>query len=246
MQTYKITTLGESFVLINRSIAEENAKIPQNILSEYGEYNTLEISADLRYDYKISSRYKTSVFAPDAFRAILVFLCRVKGLPRSEYEIVVDGSVNLLMPKCCGFGGNIGKCKLLFSKQLENSDKCDLVFHFVEAPQGNYVFAVCDNVESVDMRMITSRAVSECGSAPNLCGVAALSRSSGACNLRFCSFDNSSAVATSVFAAASLLFAELFGECECDVCSGGLRARCCTDSLGAWVWDTSPIIHRLL
>ena len=245
MQTYKVTTLGETFVFINRGMAEENVKIPPNIDFGHGGCHIVEITPDLKYDYRILTKHKAGVFAPDLFRALLIFLCRGKGLPASEYEIVVDGAPKLLKAESCDFGGNIGKCKLLFSKCSQNGDECDLVFYFIEAPQGDYVFTVCDNVDFVDMRMITSRAVSECGAAPPLRGVAAISYSTGNANFRFCSFDHSATVTTSVFAAASLLLFELFGSRECVISAGELKARCCTDASGARVYDLSPALQKI-
>lgn len=245
MQTYKISTLGQSFIFINRSITDIDSSPPQIRIAESEKAHVVEIKPDMKFDYRISTERAGNFFAPDLFRSVLIFLYAVKGLPKSEYEILFD---NDKIPKAFfydGFGGNVGKCKLLFSKRAENVENCDVVFHLVESPSGNYIFVICDKPDVADMKKITSRALSECTSISSLRGSCALSYSSSVAAVKFYSLDGFDFPDTSAYAASAFLIKELFGIYECEVGIGEFKSRCTADSTGVCVYDLFPSVHKL-
>lgn len=244
MQTYKISTLGESFVFINRSMLGGEEELPKIYTPDSDNCHVVEIMPDLRCDYRIH-RVRGNAFAPDLARAVLVFLHAVKGLPRSEYEIIFDNDRIIQMHFADGFGGNVGKCKLLFSKHLQNDEKCDILFYCVEAPQGNYIFVICDKTDVVDMRKLASRTVLECASASNLAGLCALSYNSGEATFKFHSLDNSASAETSSYAAAAYLLGELVGECSFVIKNGDFKTLCRVDDCGVRVYDLFPAVHKI-
>ena len=245
MQTYKISTLGQGFLFVNRTPSENEMQTRVIRSSGSRAARTVEIQADMKYDYAAFADTAAAAFEPDLFRAVLAFLYEVRGLPRSEYEILVNGTRLMRTQGHGKIGGNVGKCKLLFSKRIENSESGDATFYFVEAPQGNYVFVCCDNPAVADMRRITSRAISWCEGIPSLRGSLALAFSDGRATVRFHPLDNSALADTSVYAAAAFLILELFGE-RCSVIENGeLMAQCEADGSQVSVYDLRPTAHKL-
>ena len=244
MQTYKISTLGESFIFIirhpdgsDRTDGEAEISITKSRI--------IEIKADLIYDYRVSTSRAGSFFLPDLMRAMLIFLYRIKGLPKSEYEIIFDGDSFCKRMPYDNFGGNVGKCKLLFSKHLNNDEECDADFHFIEAPQGNYAFVICDKPEVADMKKITARALLKCQRLPSVLGACALSYTQTGASLRFHPLDNADSPHTSAYAAAAFLIKELFCVESCVIKAGNIRAECYCEVSGVRVYDSSPTVHKI-
>lgn len=245
MQTYKISTLGENFVFISQSISEAHVALPE-VSIEKGGAHVIRALPDMCCDYRISASGAADIFAPDLSRAVLIFLYVAKGLPRSEYEIIYNSDEYPITLCENNFGGNVGKCKLLFSKHREKSENGAVDFHCIEAPQGNYAFIMCERTELVDMKKLTACAIAECGSLATLRGIGAISYSDGNAVLVFRGFDNASVPDTSVYAAAAFLLSELLGESRTVIATESFRVCCLADSLGVRVYDLCPTVSKHL
>ena len=245
MQTYKISTLGENFIFVNRGIRDLADPIPDIKGSFADGCHTVLIEPDMRFDYRVYGGNEDGIFLPDLARAVLIFLYIAKGLPKSEYEILYDFEKYPRITSYGKLGGNVGKCKLLFSKNRENGEKCNVEFHCVEAPRGSYAFIVCEKPDAFDMKKVISGALAECGSAARLRGAAALAFAGEEFALGFHSFDNRKMPDTSAYAAAAFLLSELFGKSEAVISAKHIKAHCTVDCGAVSVYDLSPTLTRI-
>ena len=248
MKKYKITTLGREFLLLCKGLdGVEDVKYSKteslNLSSNRG--TLIEIKTDFSYDYRILLPSDNRIFLPDIQRLLLIFLYGIKGFPRSEYEILsYENSKQILIPDFFGFyGGNVGKCKLLSSKNATFTSESSLEFYTIQAPDGNYIAVVCDNAASVDLKKILSSSIYDMTSGGKLRGAIALCVSEN--DVHFVSRDTDGGFEprTSAYAVTCFLMNMLFSSPSNIVRTDNFCAKCeCEDSCVS-VYDLSPKIY---
>ena len=248
MQMYKLITLGQSFVFINDGIYSDKTlhgaggKNKEALLNEG---TIVYVSTDMRYDYRIYRDANNSIFKPDFERAVMLFLYYAKGLPRSEYDIFYENEKAIMrLPQFDSLcGGNVGKCKLMYSK---STLKTPCEFYLVETNQGNYIILVCDNPKCGELSKISSRILLESSPPPVLRGVVSLSFCENEAYIETKNFDGSDLRDTSVFAAACCVCEKIFHVSGVTVHSGELMAFCESSVSGVSVFDTSPKVYKMV
>ncbi len=249
MQMYKISTLGKSFVIVNKGFLREGAALVDGeVLCEREDGIRVEIWEDMEYDYRVDIPSQMSVNSPDLHRALLVFLYLLKGYPSSEYDLISKRDrKRIVLPEFCGkYGGNIGKCKLLCSKAANCTESGAVDINFIQTPLENYATVFCDNPSVVDLSKIISFSITELSIGVSLSAAMAVSFSEGTSNISVRYVDASSLPHTTAYAAAYYLLESLLNKRVNMIRSGMISAECRFSPQGISVYDPYPKVYRIV
>lgn len=249
MQMYKISTLGKSFVIVDRGFLREGAALVEcEVLIEREDGIYVEIWEDMEYDYSVDIPSQISVNSPDLHRALLVFLYLLKGYPSSEYELLSKRDhKRIILPEFCGkYGGNIGECKLLCSKTANYAERGAVDINFIQTPIGNYATVFCANPSVVDLSKIISFSITELSIGAPLSAAMAVSFSDGIADISVRYIDASSLPHTTAYAAAYYFLGSLLNKKVNKIRSGKTSAECEFSSRGVSVYDPDPKVYKIV
>ena len=229
---YKIVTLGESFLFITPKERLKKMQFREGT-------HAVKIFLDDEFEYNIEPIGK-GFFLPDLYRALLVYIYKIKGFPKSDYEakILPSNSKIVLESNGLKIGGNVGKCKL---KLLNVEDKSLLNRSYeVSVGEEKCVVVRCDNVHSFDEKVLRSLAYRS--EVAKYCHVfAAVSFSSYEVSARVITLPAFSRQSLSVsLAAMHFCLSNVFGVEKTLISIDENKALCESDARDVFVYDTAP------
>ena len=235
---YKIVTLGETFVFLTPKESSRGLRAGDGA-------HFVKLFLDKDVEYSIDVNGKNDIFAPDLYRALLTYIYKVKGLPKSDYEIKLlpSGEKVVLENNDCKIGGNVGKCKL---KLLNiNNESFSLKACEVSIEKEKCVVIHCDNVHNFDEKALCS-AVYRCGLVKSCHVFAPVSFSSAEIMGRIITlpaFEHQSASVS--LAAMHACFSNVFGVTSSVISLGESKAFCENGARGVCVYDSAPEAYMI-
>lgn len=235
---YKIITLGESFVFcVDKGIKKE-------FKYELNEGHVIQLGNSLECDYEVYTK-RIDFFMPDFHRALMSYLYKVRAYPSSEYDIkFYDTKQKISVPEFNGkFGGNVGKCKLLFSNYDNNrEDLC-----FIEIENRKYLVLKTDNISSFDDKKFVCRSYTESDDFIDANALIVYCKKGSDVVFRYSEIlKNNSSISSSAYAALAYLVYLVENNSCTNVLYQGYSARCEVSCDEVFVFDNNPKIYKLV
>ena len=238
---YKIVTFEESFIFVGES--EENDFA---LSSESG--RKIKVLRDTELDYLLEVEDVKSIYRPDLCRAIMTYIYRVNGYPTSEYEIKIVGEYGkITLPNSNGkIGGNVGKCKSLFSNYEENDFYSENVKACISCDAGDFLIAVSDNIEIFDSKRLLCQ-IYRSGNVKSINSVLVLSYGGREAKMRVIDIPGKERAPMSLaFSAAFHYLSERYGIKEETIFCGPMCALCESTPSGTMVYDLLPRAYKAI
>ena len=250
MQMYKLITLGQSFVVVNMSVFDDETLHGYDGILKYipvDEGAKICVKNDMLYDYRVGACGSDKVRENDLVRVLSIFLYRIKGFPKSEYDIVsFDGNKKIKVPVLNNlYGGNVEKCKLLCSKTTQNDGEWKFEFYIVAADKEKFALIVCDNPQRVDFKKVLSVLLTEQPSSESIDGVIALSCGEDGIFAVSRAISGSELFDAQAYAAICYTAQMLFGKSQHKVRIGKYEALCESSHDLVSVFDTAPRVYKI-
>lgn len=236
MKMYKIITLGEVFYFLDKAYRGNR------MCGSDGITVWTDVSDNLDFIFDFDT---TKICMSDFLRASSAYLFGAVGLPCSDYRIITPcGSIAVNVPGKHNrkFGGNVGKCKVLFSEKAVKSECGEMEFYVIDSERGKYRAVLCDNAESFDINCVGAYLLRDGVSSGGIRGVLAVSYNGNAAYLKARIRDNGGVADSMSYAAAfSLLCKSGVVEDSTHIKSAHGTAFCKADGLDTYsVFDISP------
>lgn len=239
MKMYKITTLGESFIFC---LDNSEGAVLEHV---EGEKNIIILKPSIMYDYTISSVDLARIYMPDLHRALMAYIYKIRAYPSSEYEIAIESKgAKITLPDYSGkIGGNVGKCKLLFSNYGENGD----IFYMVKSEKAKYLITKADNISCFDDKKFISHLYTDSEDLVDTSAFLIYYTIGDKIAFRYVGLpERKSEVSSSAFAALAYLLSLTDAEKTKNIVCDGCSANCEVKESGIFVFDESPKIYKLV
>lgn len=251
MQMYKLITLGQSFVIVNISVFDDETLHGYGDMVKYipiDEGAKICVKNDMLYDYRAGAYKSDKVRENDLVRVLSIFLYRIKGFPKSEYDIVsLDGNKRIKVPVMNNlYGGNVEKCKLLCSKSAQSDKMRKFESYIIAADKEKFAVVVCDNPQRVDFKKILSVLLTEQPSSESIDGVIALSCGEDGIIAVSKALSGEELFGAQAYAATCYAAQMLFGKTQNKVRIGKYEALCESSQDLVSVFDTAPRVYKIM
>ena len=201
MEIYETVTLGKT----TRFVIKKNDE-DYGVEKEKAVIVTPSLLSDFKLEYNENEH-----FLPDLLRSFELFLARVRGYPKAEYEIELPRRIEKIWLKDSLFGGKIGKCKVLCTNEHFCIKKCDLSVSYVLYENEIYALILCDSIEDFCIKNLSYILSKSGGKYPYPKAVGVISVGSDGARIVFLDRDGGTSPTSLAYASAFALINELFG-----------------------------------
>jgi hypothetical protein len=235
---YKIETLGESFVFL---------KERDTVKYKY-KGSPIIVKTDEECDFAFSFENQP-LSKEDFLRAVSVYLFKVVGLPSSVYTVRTNyGKIPITVPQKREemFGGNLIKCKLLFTESPREDNAGGVNLHTALTALGAVKIAFCDSLSDFDIERVGKMALREEGKW-RMHSLVAISLPGEYLSMN-CFFPDGKRQANAYSYAAAYCFARALGALgdEVRIHSADSVALCRNAFGGARVFDKTPSVTKII
>ena len=235
---YKIVTLGENFLFLRERDAEKHKYDGSQVI----------VKADEECDFCFWSE-NTCFTREDFSRAVSVYMSKVVGLPSSVYTVRTNyGKLSVSVPKKSEeiFGGDLNKCKLLFTDVSCEDKNGGVSLYTALTPLGKIKIALCDSLSDFDIERV-GKLTFRAEGVRDFHSFLAISVCEASLSIRsFFPTGNQPADALSYAAAYCCAYALGYAKDEMQIHCAEDIALCRRAFGGALVFDKSPSVMKII